>query len=148
MYMGWIKHFVDGTSIAGPLLLTQHHRVSWQYTRLSDMIGVDYHWKEKKIISVSGTGSYWESEDFYVGIGDPTPVLYLIRLQKYINKGSDNFLSIAQDQQGYHFDFLTEGYHSPHILPINNAQYHNKWYTIEYHIETNKVEHYITANRM
>jgi len=144
---GWTKHYADGSTYVGEDKLVYSGKASWRRSAFDGIVQVSLE-HEGTLLSISGPGEYWQSDDFESAFpGGST--LICRRIQRQIQPG-DTFFWVASSGYGqgiqHHIRFFaTRG--SGVVFPIKRSDVGN-WMTLEYSIEKGQWGHRITKGRL
>lgn len=152
MKTGWIKQFLDGTHEVGTNHDVQNKRASWSQGRLNSMFQAEIE-QDNCVILIDGLGSYWQSDDYEVSLGETWPSMVTRRLQRQICQG-DIFVDISNENQGKRLFACVgqvEGLSDKRVAgkrSLLTTKDIGKWLTLEIDLITKSTRYYISEHRI
>lgn len=131
---GWIKHFVNGTKEIGTDEDVAANKASWSKGRLIGIAAAEIIHGNKRMAILS-PGRFWQSDDYEVSYGEPTPSMRVRRLQRQIQSGDYMFV-VSKDANTMIVNMLQPN--QVHSTAIDVRGMIGRWLTIEYDITTQR----------
>lgn len=135
---GWIKYYSDSTTEIGSDEKVQTKQASWSKSKLDQISKAELE-HNKFIISIKGSGNYWQSDDWEADQFGSTKIL-IRRLAKQIDI-VDNYIYIRKNSNRQEFVIATEipreAYLKMHT--VITPELVGQWFLVELNVNTNQV---------
>lgn len=145
---GWMKHFVDGTTICGD---DNDSEASWSKTKLSELSAVSIHHNGIHIC-ISGDGEYWQSDDFESVVHQNGPGELVCRRICFRLRGKDRWIRPLQTEHSTMLRVIDDSSLSELMIadkienvPVERIGF---WLVLQHDIPTNKVYWYYSGARI
>ena len=140
----WTKYFADGTQYIGTDIAVKNRLASWQYSQLTNMIGVDLEDNEFKLC-IQGTGNYWQSDTYHSIFPGPEILLVKRRIEKQINNLDKYFCYYREGK--CQFALFNGNFSAAKLIAIPSV-WHNKWFVLEYNLRDKQYKYYIKDHKI
>lgn len=145
---GWVKHFVDGTTIQGD---DNDSQASWSKTRLHGLSAVSIHHNGTHLC-ISGQGEYWQSDDFESIVYQNGPGEIVARRICFRLRGKDRWIRPLQTEHSTMLKVIDDTTISELMIadkieavPTERAGF---WLVLEYDIKSGNVHWYYSGARI
>jgi len=115
----WQKSFVDGSVVIGTDEDVQKGRASWRESRNEGMYSAAVGCNGK-VVTIKGTGEYWQSDTFSTDFPNPSSTLLARRVMKKLLPMVDNYVRIFQSEKKLVISFSKEllTHAAPYLSPV------------------------------
>jgi len=145
---GWVKHFVDGTTIQGD---DNDNRASWSKTRLDGLSAVSIH-HDGNHICICGDGEYWQSDDFESVVYQNGPGELVARRICFKLRAKDRWIRPLQTEHSTMLKVIDHSSLSELMIAdvIENIPWERAgcWLVLEYDIKSGNVDWYYSGARI
>jgi hypothetical protein len=141
---GWTKYFTDGTKEEGSDEDVRDRKASWSKGRLQDICCLET-WHQDVGLSIKGTGSFWQSDDWEVIFLQSTPSIILRRIEKQIHE-TDKCIIIEKSNSPLRVSVEFKDSFEAGGIPLEDKQ--GQWFVIELDLEQKAIRTYFTEEKI